>query len=60
MTFEGLLRKPDQSKTEQTLIQSIAALSSHPNYQKMTPWEIYDEMAKMAKIAAKIAAKSNY
>ncbi len=55
MTFEELLRKEDKSEVEQTLIQSICSLTSHPLYQSCTPWEVYDKQVGLAKeTAAKI------
>jgi len=32
------------SETEKVVMNCIAAISSHPNYQEMTPSEIYDQM----------------
>lgn len=46
MEWDKLLRKRNKTEVEQILVQAIAALSSHPNYQMCTPWEIYELMRK--------------
>lgn len=47
--FDVLLRKENKTELEQILIQCIATLSSHPNFQDKSPWEIYETMKDWAK-----------
>ncbi len=44
--FETDVRK--LTAPERVLIEAIAALSSHPNYSKLTPQEILDTLADYA------------
>lgn len=43
-SWESLLYKQNKSNTERLLIQATAMLSTQPNYVKMTPHEIYEEI----------------
>jgi len=36
--------KRTMSETEKVVMNCVAAISSHPGYDKMTPSEIYDQM----------------
>jgi hypothetical protein len=40
--------KRKKSAAEIVVLNCIATISSHPNYQHMTPWEIYDLEVKNA------------
>ena len=48
MTWDELLRKPDKSEIETTLVQCICSLSVEPTYEEMTPGEIYDLQVEKA------------
>lgn len=47
-SWRDLMEKTEKTETEQVLIQCIATLSSHPNYRRMTPDEIYDAQVRFA------------
>lgn len=46
MDFDGLLRKTVKTQAEAMLCQAIAALSTQPQFERMTPWEVFEHVRK--------------
>lgn len=46
LTFQQLLDKKSKTQVESMLCQSIAALSTQPQFTSMTPWEVFDHIKK--------------
>lgn len=44
MDFDTLIRKTPKTQTEVLLCQAIAALSTQPQFETMTPWEVFDHI----------------
>ena len=49
MDFEELVRKQSKTEMEQTLVQCIVSLSSHPDYSSTDMWTIYDKQVELDK-----------
>lgn len=49
LSWNELMGKEDKTPEERVLIQCIASLSSHPNYQDKVPEEIYQQQIKFAR-----------
>ena len=44
MEFQQLLEKRPKTQAEAMLCQAIAALSTQPQFEKMTPWEVFEHV----------------
>lgn len=44
MDFNELMAKNPKTQSDAMLCQAIAALSTQPQFEKMTPWEVFEHV----------------